>query len=211
MTLLERVWKYSALGVSSIVFEEANPILGGIAARHGRLGMLGVVIACAIGTWVATVGLYYVGRWRIDWVRARWPEKEKVLEGALEIVRQHPWRASLAVRFAFGLRLPLPIACGAARLPVGLFTIATGISCWVWSFLFAYVGLAFGRAALRVFNFTHRLDVRLGVVCVLLCVALFFIARRRIIAERTAKVLTGENIPMMTNEERIAAKHWPKP
>ena len=127
MTLLERVWKYTALGASSIVFEETNPLLGGIAARHGRLGMLGVVIACAMGTWVASIALYYVGRWRIDWVREKWPQKQRLLDGALEIVRLNPWRASLAVRFAYGLRLPLPIACGAARLPVGLFALASGI------------------------------------------------------------------------------------
>jgi membrane protein DedA with SNARE-associated domain len=204
MTLLERVWKYSALGASSIVLEEANPILGGIAARHGRLGMLGVVVACAIGTWIASVALYYVGRWRIDWVRRRFPQKQQLLDGALEVVQRHPWRASLAVRFAWGLRLPLPIACGAARLPVGLYIIASGISCWAWSLGFAYLGLAFGRAALRVFLFTHRLDVRLGAVGVLLCVVLFFITRRRLIAERTARVLAGNHISMMTTAEREA-------
>ncbi|MDB4913726.1 MAG: associated protein [Gemmatimonadetes bacterium] len=202
MTLLERVWKYTALGASTIMFEEANPILGGIAARHGRLGMVGVVVACALGTWVASVVLYYVGFWRIDWVRRRFPKKKQLLDGALEVVQRHPWRASLAVRFAFGLRLPLPVACGAARVPVGLYILASGISCWVWSLAFAYLGLAFGRAALRVFLFTHRLDVRLGAIGALLGVVLFFVTRRRLIAERTAVVLTGEHIPMMTSAER---------
>ena len=96
MTPLEKVWKYTALGASSIVFEEANPIFGGIAARHGRVGMFGVVVAVALGTWAASMALYYIGRWRIDWVRARWPEKKRLLDGALAIVERHPWRASLA-------------------------------------------------------------------------------------------------------------------
>ena len=208
MTLLEQLWKYTALGASSIVFEEANPIFGGIAARHGRAGMLGVVVAVALGTWVASIALYYVGRWRIDWVRARFPEKHRVLDGALAIVQRHPWRASLAVRFAYGLRLPLPIACGAARLPIGLYTIASGISSWLWAVVFAYLGLAFGGAAIAVLRFTHQLEVRLAFAVLVLVIVLFFIMRRRFMAERTARVLSGESIPMMTTAERKAPKRW---
>ena len=208
MTALEKLWKYTALGASSIVFEEANPIFGGVAARHGRAGMLGVVVAVALGTWLASVALYYVGRWRIDWVRARWPEKHRLLDGALAIVHRHPWRASLAVRFAYGLRLPLPIACGAARLPIGLYTIASGISCWLWALIFAYLGLAFGGAAIALLHFTHRLEVRLAVVAVILTIALVLSMRRRSTAERTARVLAGEPIPIMTTKERQASKRW---
>ena len=208
MTPLEQLWKYTALGASSIVFEEANPIFGGIAARHGRAGMLGVVVAVALGTWVASIALYYVGRWRIDWVRARWPEKHRLLDGALAIVERHPWRASLAVRFAYGLRLPLPIACGAARLPIGLYTIASGISCWLWAIAFAYLGLAFGGAAIALLSFTHRLEVRLGLAVLMLSIVLLFIMRRRFMAERTARVLAGESIPIMTTKERQASKRW---
>ena len=70
--------------------------------------------------------LYFVGYWKIDWVRARWPDRQRLLDGALAIVARHPWRASLSVRFAYGLRLPLPSACGAARVPMSLYGIASG-------------------------------------------------------------------------------------
>lgn len=192
MTPLERLWKYTALGASSIVFEEANPIFGGIAARHGRAGMVGVVVAVALGAWVASVALYYVGRWKIDWVRRRWPEKHRMMDIALAIVERRPWRASLAVRFAYGLRLPLPVACGAARVPIGLYVIGSGISCWVWSLAFAYVGLIFGGAAVTALRFTHRLDVRLGVAAAMFSLLLAFMIRRRYIAERTARILAGK-------------------
>jgi membrane protein DedA with SNARE-associated domain len=124
-SLLERVWTYVALGATSIVLEEANPILGGIAVRHGRASLFAVIAAVAVGTWIASIALYFLGRWRIRWLRRRWPNKRRLLTGALMIVRRHPWRSSLAIRFAYGLRLPLPIACGAARLPLPLYVIAT--------------------------------------------------------------------------------------
>jgi membrane protein DedA with SNARE-associated domain len=210
MTPLERLWKYAALGATSIVFEEANPIFGGIAARHGRAEMIFVVTAVAMGTWAASMVLYYVGRWRIDWVRQRWPKKRLVLEGALEVVRRHPWRASLSVRFAYGLRIPLPIACGAARLPVSLYAIASGVSCWLWSISFAYLGLAFGGAALRLLAFTNRLDIKLGFIALLLFAVLIVIVRRRVIGERVAHVLTGDDdIELMTTAERKSTRHWP--
>ena len=200
--LLERLWKYAALGATSIVFEEANPILGGIAVRHGRAGLIGVIVAVALGTWAASIALYFVGRWRIDWVRRRFPDKRRLLTGALTVVRRHPWRSSLAIRFAYGLRLPLPIACGAARLPFSLYVIASGISCWVWSVAFGYLGFAAGGAALRVLDFAHRLDVRLGLLALILSAVLFFMMRRRRIAERTARLLGGANISFATTEEQ---------
>jgi membrane protein DedA with SNARE-associated domain len=202
MSLVERLWKYTALGATSIVFEEANPILGGIAARHGRAELFAVIAAVAIGTWIASLALYLVGRWRIDWVRARWPDKRRLLTGALTVVRRHPWRSALAIRFAYGLRLPLPIACGAARLPIGLYVIASGISCWVWAGAFGYLGFTAGGAALAALHFAHRLDVRLGLVAVILSAVLFFITRRRRIGERTARVLGGGEIPALSTAER---------
>ena len=204
--LLERLWKYTALGATSIVFEEANPILGGIAVRHGRAGLFGVIVAVALGTWLASIALYFVGRWRIDWVRARFPDKRRLLTGALTVVRRHPWRSSLAIRFAYGLRLPLPIACGAARLPFSLYVIASGISCWLWAVAFGYLGFAAGGVALRVLAFAHRLDVRLGLLALILSGVLFVMMRRRRIAERTARVLGGADISFATDEQAVAER-----
>jgi membrane protein DedA with SNARE-associated domain len=202
MSFAERLWKYAALGATSIIGEEANPILGGIAVRHGGAGLFGVIVAVMLGTWAASILFYFIGRWRIDWVRARWPDKRRLLTGALMIVRRHPWRASLAVRFAYGLRLPLPIACGAARLPFSLYLMASGISSLVWAVSFSLLGLALGRTALRALMFTQRLDVRLGLLAVVLIVVLTLVVRRRWIAERTAEVLAGEEISLTEMEER---------
>jgi membrane protein DedA with SNARE-associated domain len=205
--MLERLWKYTALGATSIIFEEANPILGGIAVRHGRAGLFGIIVAVALGTWIASIALYLIGRWRIDWVRERWPDKRRLLTGALTIVRRHPWRSALVIRFAYGLRLPLPIACGAARLPMSLYVIASGISCWVWAVAFGYLGFAAGGVALRWLGFAQRVDVRLGLLAAILSVTLFFMLRRRRIAERTARLLGGGTISFATRDDRAVMKH----
>jgi membrane protein DedA with SNARE-associated domain len=183
-TLFESLWKYMALGATSIIGEETNPILGGIAAHEGKMSVFAVIVAIAIGTWVASIGLYYIGYGRIAWVRSRWPQKERLIDTALDIVRRHPWRSALAVRFAYGLRLPVPIACGAARMPLMLYVIASGISCWVWAIIFTYVGLAFGGTAMRALHFMKRMDVRLGIFALILIVVLAIMYRRRIVTGR---------------------------
>lgn len=202
----QRLWKYVVLGLTSIVFEEANPIFGGIAASNRRLGLIAVISAVALGTWMWSTGLYFLGRWRIEWVRARWPDRHHLLDGALDIVQRNPWRASLAVRFAYGLRLPVPIACGAARVSLPLYVIASGISCWVWSALFVFLGWKAGRAALALLGFTTRYDVRLGFIAIVLIVSLFFMRRRRRIAQRTADVLSGHHVSVLETAEMPVQK-----
>jgi membrane protein DedA with SNARE-associated domain len=205
MSFAERLWKYVALGATSIVGEEANPILGGIAVRHGGAGLFGVIVAVMLGTWAASILLYFIGRWRIDWVRARWPDKRRLLTSALAAVRRHPWQASLAVRFAYGLRLPLPIACGAARVPFSLYVIASGISSLVWGVTFTLLGLALGRTALRALMFTQRLDVRLALLAIALTAVLGVMVRRRRANALAVKLPADAVIPLEKARARVVA------
>ncbi len=149
-----------------------------------------------MGTWIASIALYFVGRWRIEWVRRRWPNKQNLLDSALALVQRNPWSASLAVRFAYGLRLPVPIACGAAPVSLPVYVIASGISCWVWSGLFVFLGWKAGGAALAMLGFTTRWEVRIGFLLIALVAALFLMRRRRRIAERTVDVLSRHELKL---------------
>lgn len=174
-----QLWAYVTLGATSIVTEEAAPLLGGIAAQQGHLGLVRVALAITLGTWAAHIALYYFGRWRGKWVRVRWPRAGRYLTRALRFVRRHPWRSSIAVRYAYGLRLTLPMACGAARVPLLTYVIGSGISAITWSSLFTVLGWAFGRTAVQVLRHVRRFEdvillAGVGVVGVLL----FFLTRR---------------------------------
>jgi membrane protein DedA with SNARE-associated domain len=198
---IQQLWKYVVLGLTSIVFEEANPIFGGIAASNRRLGLIGVITAVALGTWIWSIGLYFLGRWRIQWLRTRFPSWQKLLDAALALVERNPWRSSLVVRFAYGLRLPVPIACGAARVSLPVYVVASGVSCWIWSALFVFLGWKAGTAAMRLLGFTTRYDVRLGFVAIVLIASIFFMRRRRRIAQRTADVLSGHEVSVFEASE----------
>src|SRR5581483_3068609 len=113
LSRLSQVWAYVTLGATSIFTEEAAPVVAGFAAHQGHLHVIRAAMACAVGSWAADAMLYALGRWRAVRVARRWPKLLGPMERLLAIVRRHPWRASVAVRYAYGARLLLPITCGA--------------------------------------------------------------------------------------------------
>lgn len=191
-----RIWAYITLAVTGIVTEEATPLIGGLASRSHELRFVSVWLWVMAGTWSADIGLYYIGRWRGEWVRHRFPKLRRFLTRALALVRRHPWRSSTAVRFAYGLRLTLPIACGAARVPIAIYTIGSGISAASWSFLFTILGWAAGEAALRTIGHLKQHETGIGIVLFLLVIIVLSIVQRRHVADEVVEVLaTGDEEP----------------
>ena len=182
---LADAWAYVTLGASGIVTEEVAPLVGGFAAHQGHLGLKRVVLACAIGTWVATALLYALGRWNAAWVRRRWHRADGYMQRALDVVRRRPWQSSLAVRFAFGARLVLPVACGTAHVPVAIYLIGSGISSLVWSVLFVLIGWAFGESAMLALGQIRRYEDEIAAGLVAVVALMFAIATwRRLRRER---------------------------
>ena len=177
---LAEAWAYVTLGASGIITEEAAPIVGGFAAHEGHLGFFRVVLACAVGTWGAGVGLYALGRWRGKWVRTRFRKIGRYVTRLLVIVRRSPWRSSFAVRFAFGARVVLPIACGAARLRLPVFLIGSAIASIIWATAFAMVGWLFGDAAILVLGHIRRYeDVIAGLLVAGVVLVFVVLVRKR--------------------------------
>ena len=195
--ILGRLWAYITLGATGIITEEATPLIGGLAAHDGRLHLSLVIFWVAGGTWVGGLGLYYVGRWRGDWARRRWPHLRTFMYRALRIVRRHPWRSSIGVRWAYGLRLTLPMACGAARIPVWLFSIGSAISSITWSVAFTILGWGFGRATLRIVGHVRRYEKYLVAAIILGLLIVFWVMRKRHVEDEVVEVLaTGDTGPI---------------
>jgi len=188
---LQRLWAYITLAVTVFVTEEANPLIGGLAAHDGRLSALYVAMAVGIGAWGTNMLLYFLGRWRGHWVRKRWPRVRIFLLRALRVVRRHPWRSSLAVRFAYGLRLTLPLTCGAARVPILIYAVGNAISCAVWASLFTALGWGFGRTMLVLVGHVRRYEQPLMAAIIVALVIGFFIMRKRHVEDEVVDVLAS--------------------
>ena len=208
LSTISRLWAYITLGATSIITEEAAPVLAGFAAHQRHLGVVQAAAACAIGSWVADSALYALGRWRAVKLAARFPKLMRPMEKLLGAVRRHPWRASIAVRYAYGARIPLPIACGAAEIPIAQYLIGSGISCWSWGALFTAIGGGFGSTAVLVLGRIRRHEDVLAVSLVVAVAALVAIIalrnREKVPVEIEAGLLaiargetTGTNIGRM--------------
>jgi membrane protein DedA with SNARE-associated domain len=178
---LAEAWAYITLGASGIITEEIAPIVGGFAAHEGHLGFIRVILACAIGTWAAGVGLYALGRWRGKWVRRRFRRVGRYVTKLLMFVRRHPWRSTFAVRFALGARVVLPIACGAARLRIPVFLIGSAIASIIWSVIFVMLGWLFGETALLVLGHIRRYEDLITAVLIagVVIVSVVLVQRRK--------------------------------
>jgi membrane protein DedA with SNARE-associated domain len=191
LPIIDRIWWYASLAATGIVTEEATPLIGGLAAHDGHILLATAGMAVSLGVWGAGILLYWIGRWRGSWVRQRFPGTRPVMLRALKVVRRHPWRTSLAVRFAYGLRLVLPMACGAARVPIVVYVIATAVSSLIWGYLFTVLGWAFGEGILLVLDHVKRYEWYL-VVAILVAVGIgFWIARRRHLEDKSLEVLAS--------------------
>ncbi len=143
----DRLSTYLALGASTIVVSELAPIFGGLAAHEDQLRIVQVIAAVTLGGWGATSLLYVAGRLKWDWLRRRFPGTRSAGTVALRIVRRNPARASFLVRFLFGARILLPMACGAANVPLRLYLPVSLLGSLAWTITYVLVGMAFGEAA----------------------------------------------------------------
>ena len=181
----DSVWTYVILGGSAIVAEELAPIFGGIAAHEGELQIARVIASITVGGWVATTLLYLLGRWKWDFIRRRFPRVRATGTVALRAVRRNQLKASLLVRFAFGLRVVLPIVCGAAQVPVYIYLPLTLLGSVIWTVLFTLIGYAAGEAAVQTLGHLDRVGEVIGAVLITVAV-LGFVRWQRIRRERKA-------------------------
>jgi membrane protein DedA with SNARE-associated domain len=192
MSFLERMWAYITLGATGSFVGEASPLIGGLAAFDRRLTLVPVIAAVALGTWLGCLGFYFVGRWQGRKIRKRWPKLRPLIIRSIAIVRRHPWRASLASRFAYGLRIALPIACGVGHLPLAIYAIGSAVSTIVWSTAFTVLGWGLGRTTERLIGHVREYEPLVGMMVILIVALFFLVTWRRRVAARTAHVLDPE-------------------
>lgn len=196
--LSDAPWTYVVLGATAIVTEELGPIFGGIAAHEGELQMSRVIMAITLGGWLAATLLYALGRLKWDVIRRRFPKARATGTVALRVVRNNPLKASFFIRFAFGLRIVLPMACGAANVPLYIYLPVSLVGSAVWTAVFVGVGYAAGEAAVQAMGHFGRVGEVIGAIAVTAAVIGFLRwdrRRRERKAMRKTKQMQAPKIP----------------
>ncbi|MCE2900943.1 MAG: DedA family protein [Gemmatimonas sp.] len=198
--LTDAPWTYIVLGASAIVTEELAPIFGGIAAHEGELRLMAVVVAITLGGWMATALLYLLGRLKWEAIRRRFPKVRATGTVALRVVRRNPMTASFFVRFAFGLRIVLPMACGAARVPLYRYLPMTLLGSLAWTAVFTAVGYAAGEAAVQAIGHLGQAGEIVGAI-VLTGAILAFVKWQR--TRRARKAARQAAVPPATPRSTV--------
>lgn len=171
---------YLTIGLTAFAGSELVALLAGFASEQGHLEFLPATLALSSGAWVVAVGLYFLGRWRAGWVRLKLRGAPPIVARIRVILRTNPWRSTILARFVFGGRILLPLACGAAHLPVAIFLAGTALASLVWALAWAGLGWFFGQSAVAIVGHVRRAEeVVAALVLVLAFTAVAVTVRRR--------------------------------
>ena len=158
---------------------EAALVVGGALAARGYWPWWAV---CAIALVPAVLGhqfYFSLGRRYGEPLLARLPARWlPAIERARTLVRTHDARIMLLMRFAYGIRLPLPILCGVARIAPARFLRYNLGTALAWALLFTWLGYAYGAAATALLGHVMRAEAWILLGALSLGVATHSISQR---------------------------------
>lgn len=137
---------------------EVVMIPAGFLAARGELGIgsprAAVWVAIAVGVLGSLAGAY-VNYYLALWVGKPFLEKygkwfflkPAALERACEVFNKYGAATTFVCRMVPAIRQLISIPAGIAKMPLGSFTLFTGLGAGVWTTILAFVGYGLGKSA----------------------------------------------------------------
>ena len=137
---------------------EVVMIPAGFLAARGELGigspLAAVWVAIAVGVLGSLAGAY-VNYYLALWVGKPFLEKygkwfflkPAALERACEVFNKYGAASTFVCRMLPAIRQLISIPAGIAKMPLGSFTLFTGLGAGVWTTILAFVGYGLGKSA----------------------------------------------------------------
>jgi membrane-associated protein len=165
-----------------VVPGELALVLGGVLAHQGRVPLVAVVVAGAVGAVVGDTFGYAVGRRVGERLLAHLPRRlvePGQVERATALVRRLGGRAVFVGRFAAALRALVPGLAGVAGMPYRTFAAYNAAGGVLWATGFVLVGFAAGPAWRTVERVAGRAGLVLLLTIVVVAAAAALLHRRR--------------------------------
>ena len=153
------IFVFMAIESSFIPFpSEVVMIPAGFLAARGELGLgsplVAVLVALAVGVLGSLAGAY-VNYYLALWVGKPFLEKygkwfflkPAALERACEVFNKYGAATTFVCRMVPAIRQLISIPAGIAKMPLGSFTLFTGLGAGVWTAILAFVGYGLGKSA----------------------------------------------------------------
>ena len=192
------IFVFMAIESSFIPFpSEVVMIPAGFLAARGEMGIgspaLAVWVAIAVGVLGSLAGAF-VNYYLALWVGKPFLEKygkwfflkPAALERACEVFNKYGAATTFVCRMVPAIRQLISIPAGIAKMPLGTFTLFTGLGAGVWTAILAFVGYGLGKSAGDITYLelvtkgkdTASAHLPLVIGCALVLVALYFLASK---------------------------------
>ena len=153
------IFVFMAIESSFIPFpSEVVMIPAGFLAARGEMGigspLAAVWVAIAVGVLGSLAGAfinYYLALWVGKPFLEKYGKwfflKPAALERACEVFNKYGAATTFVCRMVPAIRQLISIPAGIAKMPLGSFTLFTGLGAGVWTAILAFVGYGLGRSA----------------------------------------------------------------
>ena len=172
---------YAAIFFAGLFEGETILLLGAYAVHQGYLQMPWVIGFGAAAAFVSDQFYFYLGRRRGPSIEQKYPRIHQRLDKVSGFVNRHPVTTVLLMRFAWGLRIVLPIALGMGRMRAALYVPLSALASVLWAAVVAFFGVeisAFARQLVGNLRH-HEHEILLGTAVVALLVALWQLRLRQ--------------------------------
>lgn len=198
------VFAFMAVESSFVPFpSEVVMIPAGFLAARGELGMSSpwIAVAAAVAAGVAgSLAGAYVNYFLSLWLGKPFLEKygkyffvkREPLDRACEVFNKYGAATTFVCRLVPVIRQLISIPAGVAKMPLGEFTLFTGLGAGIWTIVLAAVGFALGRSAgdmsylelVQKGAETAKHHLPLVILCAVFVVAVYFVASKLVMRRR---------------------------
>lgn len=172
---------YWILALGCLLEGETVLILAGLAVHRGYLNPVAVISIAAACGFATNQFFFRLGRHYGTALLERWPALATNSAEIRRLIEHHASLAAFGVRFAYGMRVAVPILIGASSMSALRFAVLNGLSAVAWASLGVATGWLFGEAAETIFGHLAHVEGWLFAVLILALVGW------RLLRHRSAK------------------------
>jgi membrane protein DedA with SNARE-associated domain len=182
---------YLALFAGAFLEGETVLLIAGFLVHEGYFSPLTTGLIAMLGGTAGDQVSFYLGRRYADKIIAHLPPHLRMPVGfAKKLVANNPTFVLLTMRFLVGMRMVLPLLCGAARIRASRFIAFNMATAVVWAALFLFLGYLFGEAAKPFLKGFQAAEAILVVALILFAIIYHRVTRR--VVKRMEEKREGE-------------------
>lgn len=141
-----QTYGYWAVLLGGLFEGETILILAGYAVSRGYLEFLPVLLLAVCGGAAGDFAYFMLGRRYGPRLIRSFPTLRRLRARAILVLRRWGRFTAFITRFAYGLRIVLPVTMGAARMPTALFLTFNLLGAFTFALVYLTLGYLFGEA-----------------------------------------------------------------